>query len=94
MIEVQRILYGCQWDANGHVVGWPLRVVLGAQGEETTVEHMLEGHGYTYMQVPQLVALIQDMQHPPDLVELCGDPPLQLTHALMELGYLVGVLRD
>lgn len=100
MIEVASVGYGCQWGKDGHVRAWPLRVTIGARGEETTVDEMLEGRGYTVMHRGQLLELIVDMatlRTPIELcsaVELCGDPPVELFWDLLRLGYDVAIVQQ
>lgn len=93
MIEVASITYGCQWDANGHVQAWPMRIAFGAQGPEVTVDEMLEGRGHTMMLIDQVVALVQGMTPQDTPIQLLTPPP-GLARKLVDAGYFVELLQD
>jgi hypothetical protein len=91
MIEVASITYGCQWDANGHVLAWPMRIAFGARGPEVTVDEMLEGRGHTMMLIDQVVALVQGMTPQETPLQLLSPPP-GLARKLVAAGYFVELL--
>jgi hypothetical protein len=93
MIEVASITYGCQWDANGHVQAWPMRIAFGAQGPEVTVDEMLEGRGHTMMLIDQVVALVEGMTPQETPIQLVSSPP-GLARKLVAAGYYVELLQD
>lgn len=93
MIEVARIVFGCTWD-NGHVKAWPMRLSFGAVGPEVTVDEMLEGRGYTMLQLDQLVALIEDLADHRTPIELCPPSPVGLIYKLLQRGRYVELLSD
>ena len=91
MIEVAQIVYGCQWDEQGHVKAWPMRIAFGARGPEVTVDEMLEGRGHTLMLIDQLVALVQGLTPQATPLQLVAPPP-GLARKLLEAGYYVELL--
>ena len=91
MIEVAQIVYGCQWDPQGHVKAWPMRILFGQRGPEVTVDEMLEGRGHTVMLIDQLVALVRGMTPQETPIQLVGPPP-GLARKLVDAGYFVELL--
>jgi hypothetical protein len=91
MIEVSGIRYGCSWDADRQVMAMPLRIEFGTRGPEVTVDEMLEGRGHTYMEVDQLMNLVEDM-YPSGPIELVEYPPASVVCELMGRGYFVSIL--
>lgn len=87
MIEVCGVVFGCQWDGQGHVKAWPMRVQFGAVGPEATVEEMLEGRGFTMMRADQLGELLTSLQNPPGEVELRGMVPMSAVDELLSRGF-------
>lgn len=94
MIEVAQIVYGCQWNEQGHVQAWPLRVLFGARGPEVTVDAMLEGRGHTVLLIDQLVALVRGMVGTDTPVQLGMGRPPGLARKLLEAGFYVELLPD
>jgi hypothetical protein len=91
MIEVASITYGCQWNEDGHVSAWPMRITFGPRGPEVTVDQMLEGRGHTLMLLDQLVALVVGMTSCDTPIELCSPPP-GLGRKLIDAGFYVQLL--
>ncbi len=54
------------------MVASPLRVELGERGEETTVDEMLKGCGWTQMSPEQLAHLIAGLVAAPAVVQIKG----------------------
>lgn len=71
MISVQSIGFGASWSC-GTVVASPLRVELGEQGAETTVDGMLRGEGWAAMQPEQLAHLVAGLVRAPEKVLIKG----------------------
>ena len=94
MIEVSQIVYGCQWNDEGHVIAWPMRILFGAIGPEVTVEQMLEGRGFTVMLVEQLVELVCSMTPTETPIQLGVGRPPGLAVKLLNRGYFVELLLD
>ena len=94
MTEVAFIGYGLGFSEDFRVEHWPLVVRFGAHGLETTVDGMLEGDGYTYLETSQLLALIEELQPHPGEVELVGYPPAGLVCDLLGRGYFVRVIAE
>lgn len=92
MIEVARITYGCQWDKNGHVKAWPMRIEFGPQGPEVTVDQMLEGRGHTVMLIDQLVELVSGMTPLETPLQLVHQAPPGLARKLVARGFYVELL--
>ncbi len=67
MISVQAVRFGASWSC-GAVVASPLRVELGEVGDETTVDGMLRGQGWTEMAPEQLAHLVAGMVRAPEKV--------------------------
>jgi hypothetical protein len=94
MISVQSVRYGASWSC-GAVIASPLRVELGEQGEETTVDEMLKGTGWTRMQPEQLAHLVAGLVPAPFHVQIKGlrDAPypssVNLRSTLHMFGYKV-----
>jgi hypothetical protein len=91
MIEVASIRYGCEWDGNGHVRAWPLRIEFGAAGPEVTVDEMLEGRGHAVLLIDQLVSLVRGMTGLDTPIELVQPVPPGLGVKLIEAGYFVAL---
>jgi hypothetical protein len=91
MIEVQSIRFGTSWSC-GTVVASPLRVELGRQGEETTVDGMLRGEGWTAMRGEQLAHLIAGLVPAPERVQITGldDAPVASSLTLRTMLHLFG----
>ncbi len=94
MIEVASIRYGCQWDDNGHVRAWPMRISFGAEGPEVTVDQMLEGRGHTVMLIDQLVELVSGMTPQETPIQLVYRVPPGLARKLIDRGFYVELLHD
>lgn len=94
MIEVASITYGCQWDGQGHVKAWPMRISFGAQGPEATVDQMLEGRGHTVMLIDQLAELVSSMTPQETPIQLGVGRPPGLGRKLVERGFYVELLQD
>lgn len=94
MIEVAFVGYGLGFSEDFQVEHWPLVVRFGALGPETTVDGMLEGDGHTFMTVPQLLALIEELQPDAGQVELVGDLPPGLAGHLLGRGYVVCIVAE
>lgn len=94
MIEVARIVFGCQWDGDGHVKAWPMRLSFGAVGPEVTVDDMLEGRGHSVLLLDQLVALIEQLADYHTPIQLCPPPPVGLIYKLLQRGYFVELLLE
>lgn len=94
MIEVAFIGYGLGFSQDFRVEHWPLVVRFGARGAETTVDGMLEGEGHTYLDIPQLLELIAELQPKAGEVELVGYPPAGLVCELLGRGYFVRVFAE
>jgi hypothetical protein len=94
MISVQSIGFGASWSC-GTVVASPLRVELGEQGAETTVDGMLRGEGWTAMQREQLAHLVASLVRAPERVLIKGlekapaSDSLTLQSMLRLFGYTV-----
>ena len=94
MICVQAIRFGASWSC-GAVVASPLRVELGRQGAETTVDGMLRGEGWTAMQREQLAHLVAGLVRAPGKVLIKGletapeSDSLMLQSMLHLFGYTV-----
>ncbi len=71
MISVQAIRFGASWSC-GVVVASPLRVELGEQGDETTVDGMLRGEGWTSVRPEQLAHLVAGLVSAPEKVQITG----------------------
>lgn len=93
MIEIARITYGCQWDEQGHVKAWPMRITFGALGPEVTVDQMLEGRGHTLMLIDQLVELVCSMTPQETPLQLVAPVPPGLARKLLDRGFFVELLR-
>lgn len=94
MIKVAQIAYGCQWDERGHVKAWPMRISFGAQGDEVTVDQMLEGQGHTVVLIDQLVELVCAMTPRETPVQLVQPSPPGLARKLLERGFFVELLYN
>lgn len=94
MIEVARITYGCEWDEQGHVRAWPMRITFGARGPEVTVDQMLEGRGYTVLLIDQLAELVDSMTPKETPIQLCHGWPAGLAKKLVERGFYVELLEE
>lgn len=92
MIEVASITYGCQWNEQGHVKAWPMRIAFGARGPEVTVDEMLEGRGHTLMLIDQLVTLVQGMTPQETPLQLVSSPP-GVARKLVDAGFYVELLQ-
>jgi len=94
MIEVQSIRFGARWSC-GTVVASPLRVELGEQGDETTVDGMLRGEGWTAVRPEQLAHLVAGLVSAPEKVQITGlgdveeGSSLSLQSTLRLFGYTV-----
>lgn len=91
MIEVASIRYGCQWDGQGHVRGWPMWIAFGAVGPEVTVDEMLEGRGHAVMRIDQLVALVRGMTGLDTPIELKRPAPDGIAAELESVGFRVAL---
>lgn len=91
MIKVARICFGCQWQ-DGAVVASPLRVELGQRGDETTVDGMLRGEGWTAMEPHQLAHLVAGLVRAPKKVQIKGfdDAPFSAGVTLRSTLHLFG----
>lgn len=91
MICVQAIRFGASWSC-GAVVASPLRVELGRQGAETTVDGMLRGEGWTAMEPEQLAHLVASLVRAPERVLIKGfrDAPLPSSVTLRSTLHLFG----
>jgi hypothetical protein len=92
MIEVAQIAYGCQWDEQGHVKAWPMRITFGPEGPEVTVDLMLEGRGHTLMMIDQLVELVCGMTSQETPLQLVQPAPPGVARKLVERGFYVELL--
>lgn len=94
MIEVAQIVYGCEWDEEGHVRAWPMRVLFGAVGPEVPVDVMLEGRGHAVLQIDQIVSLIRGLTGTNTPLLMGPGAPPELTQRLMEAGFYVELLSN
>lgn len=89
MIEVARIVYGYEFDEEGRVKSWPMRISFGAEGPEVTVDQMLDGRGHALLLIDQLVALVRGMTGTDTPIQLVKPIPPGLAQKLMYSGFYV-----
>lgn len=84
MIAVQCVELGVSWQC-GQPVASPLRVTFGAVGQETTVDQMVQGHGFAMMKPEQLAHLIAGMAFSAELtpIRLRNSDAVQQTEVMI-----------